>query len=84
MVLLGGIDLPLRAIREQVASAINFIVQLTRDASGRRYVSSISEVVGMEGDVVSTADLFTRDASSFDSILVSTGISAHRHGVSGR
>ena len=84
MVLLGGIDLPLRAIREQVASAINFIVQLTRDASGRRYVSSISEVVGMEGDVVSTADLFTRDTSSFDSILVSTGISAHRHGVSGK
>ena len=82
MVLLGGVDLPLRAIREQVASAINFIVQLTRDASGHRFVSSIAEVVGMEGDVVSTADLFLRESSSSSSELVSTGISPHRQAVS--
>lgn len=78
MVLLGGVDLPLRAIREQVASAIDFIVQLTRDATGHRFVSSIAEVVGMEGDVVSTADLFTRESSSLGCPLASTGISPHR------
>jgi pilus assembly protein CpaF len=81
MVLLGGVELPLRAIREQIASAINFIVQLTRDASGHRFVSSIAEVVGMEGDVVSTADLFVRESSSSISDLVSTGISPHRQAV---
>lgn len=78
MVLLGGVELPLRAIREQIASAIDVIVQLTRDAAGRRFVSSITEVVGMEGDVVSTADLFVRTAGSSESSLASTGVSAHR------
>ncbi len=78
MVLLGGVELPLRAIREQIASAIDVIVQLTRDASGRRFVSSVTEVVGMEGEVVSTADLFLRAAPSQDSPLVATGVSAHR------
>lgn len=78
MVLLGGVELPLRAIREQIASAIDVIVQLTRDAAGRRFVSSITEVVGMEGDVVSTADLFVRSGGTMDAPLVSTGVSAHR------
>ena len=76
MVLLSGVELPLRAIREQIASAIDLIVQLSRDAEGRRFVSSITEVVGMEGDVVSTADLFVRDATG----LVSTGVTS-RHTV---
>ncbi|MSZ94457.1 MAG: CpaF family protein, partial [Actinobacteria bacterium] len=60
MVLLGGVDLPLRAIREQIGSAIDLIVQVARDVSGARFVSSITEVVGLESDVISTADLFTR------------------------
>lgn len=60
MVLLGGVDLPLRAIREQIGSAIDLIVQVTRDATGARFVSSITEVVGLESDVISTAELFTR------------------------
>lgn len=60
MVLLGGVDLPLRAIREQIGSAIDLIVQVSRDGNGARFVSSISEVVGLEGEVISTADLFTR------------------------
>jgi pilus assembly protein CpaF len=64
MVLLGGVELPLRAIREQVASSIDLVVHLTRDATGRRFVQTITEVVGMEGEVVSTADLFARDLSS--------------------
>jgi pilus assembly protein CpaF len=71
MVLLGGVELPLRAIREQIASAVDLVVQLSRDGSGARFVSSITEVVGMEGDVISTADLFVRGD---DSQLVSTGV----------
>jgi pilus assembly protein CpaF len=78
MVLLGGVDLPLRAIREQIASAVDIIVQLTRDASGKRFVSSITEIVGMEGDVVSTADLFHRGNGGANSPLVSTGISSRK------
>lgn len=60
MVLFAGVDLPLRAIREQIASAINVVVQLARTRDGSRIVTSITEVVGLEGDVVSTAELFTR------------------------
>jgi len=61
MILLGGTELPLRAIREQVSSSIDIIVHLMRDARGRRFVTAITEVVGMESDVISTADLFARD-----------------------
>ncbi len=60
MVLLGGVDLPLRAVRDQIASAVDLIVQVARDHTGARYVSSITEVVGQEGDVISTAELFNR------------------------
>jgi pilus assembly protein CpaF len=78
MVLLGGVDLPLRAIREQIASAVDIIVQLTRDATGKRFVSSITEIVGMEGDVVSTAELFHRGSGGANSPLISTGISSRK------
>ncbi len=64
MVLFGEIELPLRAIREQVASAIDLIVQVSRDASGFRYVKSITEVVGMESDVVALAEIFARRRGS--------------------
>ncbi len=60
MVLFGGIELPLRAIREQVAAALDLVVHVSRDMTGFRYVSSITEVVGMESDVISTAELFNR------------------------
>ena len=63
MTLLGGVDLPLRAIREQIASSIDLIVHLARDAHGRRFVSEVAEVEGMESDVVAMADLFTRSRS---------------------
>ena len=81
MVLLGGVDLPLRAIREQVASAVDLIVQLTRGADGSRFVSSITEVVGLEGDVVSTAELFHRptgpdQARTAAPPLISTGVTS--------
>jgi pilus assembly protein CpaF len=59
MVLMAGMDLPVRAIREQSASAVDIIVQQTRFSDGRRRVTSIVEVDGMEGDVILTQPLFT-------------------------
>jgi pilus assembly protein CpaF len=58
MVLMAGMDLPLRAIREQIASAVNIIIQQTRCSDGHRRVTSIVEVDGMEGDVILTQPLF--------------------------
>ena len=59
MVLMSGMELPVRAIREQVASAIDIIVQQARFSDGSRRVTHISEIVGMEGEVISMHDLFT-------------------------
>lgn len=58
MMLMAGMELPVRAIREQIASAVDIIVQQTRFADGRRRVTSIVEVDGMEGDVILTQPLF--------------------------
>ncbi len=59
MVLMAGMDLPLRAIREQVASAIDVIVHLQRMTDGVRRVTQVSEVQGMEGDTIVMQDVFT-------------------------
>ena len=88
MVLLGGVELPLRAIREQVASSIDLIVHLVRDTLGRRFISTVTEVVGMEGEVVSTADLFAREAAMADgatdlSPLLATAVTSRRLGLRG-
>ena len=61
MVLMAGVDLPVRAIREQVSSAVDLIVHQARLKDGSRRVVSISEVVGMEGDVITLQDLFGFD-----------------------
>ena len=58
MVLMAGIDLPSRAIREQTASAIDIIVQVRRYEDGVRRVQSISELVGMEGDTPQLQEIF--------------------------
>jgi pilus assembly protein CpaF len=58
MVLMAGVDLPLRAIREQIAGALNLIVQIERMRDGTRKVVSVTEVQGMEGEVIVTQDLF--------------------------
>jgi pilus assembly protein CpaF len=58
LVLMAGVDLPVRAIRQQVAGAINLIVQLSRLRDGSRKVSQITEIVGMEQDVITTQDIF--------------------------
>jgi pilus assembly protein CpaF len=58
LVLMAGLDIPHRAIREQVASALDLIVHITRLVDGTRRVSHITEVVGMESDVVTLQDVF--------------------------
>jgi pilus assembly protein CpaF len=58
MVLMAGMDLPLRAIREQIASAFDVIVHLERLVDGTRKVVKICEVQGMEGDVIVLQDIF--------------------------
>jgi len=58
MVLMAGVDLPLRAIREQIASAVDLIVQQSRLKDGTRKIVNITEVQGMEGDVIVMQDVF--------------------------
>jgi pilus assembly protein CpaF len=57
MVLMAGYDLPLRAIREQVAAALDLVVQIERTSDGSRHVTAITEVQRMEADVVTMQDL---------------------------
>ena len=59
LVLMAGFDLPLRAIREQIASAISIIVQINREKDGSRKVVCGSEITKMEGDSITMQDLFT-------------------------
>jgi len=59
MVLMAGFDLPLGAIREQIASAVDLIIQQQRCADGQRRVVSISEVTGLESGVIQTQDIFS-------------------------
>jgi pilus assembly protein CpaF len=67
MVMMAGMDLPVRAIREQASSAIDLIIQQSRLKDGTRRLTAITEVVGMEGDVVTLQDLFRFDfAAGFD------------------
>jgi tight adherence protein B len=61
MVLMAGFDLPVRAIREQMASALDLIVHLSRLRDGTRRITHITEVQGMEGDVITLQDIFLFD-----------------------
>jgi pilus assembly protein CpaF len=60
MVMMGGVELPQRAIREQITLAVGIMVQLARTPAGPRIVSSITEIQGMEGDTVLLQDIFHR------------------------
>ncbi|HEX8627124.1 MAG TPA: CpaF family protein [Catenuloplanes sp.] len=61
MVLMAGMDLPMRAIREQVASAVHLIIQVSRLKDGSRKITHITEVLGMEAEVVTLQDIFLFD-----------------------
>jgi pilus assembly protein CpaF len=58
MVLMSGMDLPLKVVRQQIASAVDLIIQQTRLKDGSRKVTAITEVVGMEGEIVVLTDIF--------------------------
>ncbi len=79
MTMMAGMELPVRAIREQIASAIDLVVHQSRMRDGTRKVVAITEIAGMEGDVISMTDLFTfrhggyRDGKVFGQ-LVPTGL----------
>nr|WP_279347282.1 CpaF family protein [Govania unica] len=66
MVSMGSVNLPQKAIRTQIAAAVDLIVQVSRMRDGVRRVQAISEVVGMEGDVITTQDLFTYEFEGED------------------
>ncbi|MBI2940039.1 MAG: CpaF family protein [Chloroflexi bacterium] len=58
MVLMASLDLPVRAIREQVAAALDLVIQIARLRDGTRRVTHVTEVVGMEGDIITLQDIF--------------------------
>lgn len=66
MVLMAGMDLPVSAIREQVASAVDIIIQQTRFGDGSRRITSIAEVTGMEGTTIQLAEIFAFKQEGFD------------------
>ncbi len=66
MTLMAGMDLPIRAIREQISSAINIICHLERLRDGSRKVVQIAEVQGMEGDIITMTDLFIYEQSGYE------------------
>lgn len=58
LVLMAGMDLPLKVVRQQVSSAVDLIVQQTRLKDGQRKVTAVTEVAGMEGDIIVLSDIF--------------------------
>ncbi|MBT5140372.1 MAG: CpaF family protein [Acidimicrobiaceae bacterium] len=81
LTLMAGFDLPVRAIREQMASAIDLVVQIARLRDGSRRITHITEVQGMEGDVITLQDIFmfdfgagVDDAGRYQGSLTPTGI----------
>jgi pilus assembly protein CpaF len=66
MCLMAGMDLPVRAIREQVSSAVDLICQQERMRDGTRKVTTITEVSGMEGDVITMTDIFVFEQTGME------------------
>ena len=80
MLLMAGFDVPLKALRRQITSAVNLIIQAERLAGGARKVTSMTEIVGMEGDVIVSQDIFVYQQKGIDSLgravgqFVATGV----------
>jgi pilus assembly protein CpaF len=70
LVLTAGVEVPLRAIREQIASAFDLVIQITRLIDGKRRVSHVTEVLGMESEVITLQDIFI--ARPIDDVTVPT------------
>ena len=67
MSMMAGLEMPLSAIRKQIASAINMIVQLSRFPDGSRRVTNVAEINGMEGDIITMTDIFKFQSTGVDS-----------------
>jgi pilus assembly protein CpaF len=67
MILMANLDLPSRAIREQISSAVHLIIQVSRMSDGTRKITHLSEVAGMEGQVITMQDLFRYEQTGIDS-----------------
>jgi pilus assembly protein CpaF len=80
MVLMSGMEIPVKAIREQISSALDLIVQQARMKDGSRKITSITEVVGMEGDTITLQDIYVYKPEGLNSMgmlkgsFVATGI----------
>ena len=72
--MMAGVELPLTAIRKQIASAVDLIVQIKRFRSGKRRIIAISEVVGMEGDTVTLQDIFAYEQEAKSSTGLNDGV----------
>jgi pilus assembly protein CpaF len=66
MLMMAGLEMPLKALRRQITSAVNLIIQADRLAGGPRRVTAVTEVVGMEGDVIVTQDIFAYEQQGLD------------------
>jgi pilus assembly protein CpaF len=66
MIAMAELNLPDRAVRSQIASAINLIVQVSRLPDGSRKITNICEISGMEGNVITTQDLFVYERQGYD------------------
>lgn len=66
LVMMSGLDLPVRAIREQIAGAVDLIVQIVRMSDGSRKIVSVTEVVGMQGDIITLAEIFKYKETGYD------------------
>src|SRR5690349_20317674 len=67
MISMANLNLPDRAMRQQIASAVNVIIQISRLTDGTRKLMQVSEIVGMEGDVITMQDIFTYERQGMDS-----------------
>jgi pilus assembly protein CpaF len=73
LVLTAGVELPHRAIREQIASAFDLLIQITRLVDGSRRITHIAEVLGMESDVITLQDIFIAEQPDEESAAASRG-----------
>ena len=80
MISMASLDLPERAMRQQIASAINVVIQVSRLGDGTRKVMQISEIVGMEGDVITMQDIFIFERAGHRRGRQGAGpVQGHRH-----
>jgi pilus assembly protein CpaF len=69
----AGAEIPLKALRRQIADALDVVIQIKRGAGGRRYIEEVMEVVGMEGDMITRLPIFKRPAARVGGAAIATG-----------